>query len=153
MKPAFFPSQSCWFLTPTTHLIPPLNSASPPSKKKHKKLLFFQSWSCIRKREGGVSGELKPGMKCHRENVLRVTRAPVQWAVLYIPTWERRGSFYGGNYGLQSVMWERTLLMVLRIICLLYLDKEFSLQHKFSTQKQISCLELTDCNTKRPNLS
>lgn len=39
-------------------------------------------------------------------------------------------------------------VVVLTILCLLYVDKELSFQHNFATQKQIDCLQLTDCNTK-----
>lgn len=119
----------------TLHLLP----TSPRKVTVFLKLMLFKE-----KGRGILSGKLRLGMKCHRETV---TLSPVQWAALCMPTWKGWGSFYGGSYGLWGVVWKRTLLTVMKILCLLYLDKEFSFQHNFP-HRNTNCLELTDCNTK-----
>lgn len=153
MKPNFSPRLSCWFLASTPYYPTQLSiSHMPPLPKKNQ--LFFSCWGCIRKREVGswglLSGKSRLGVKCHRESVSLSPgyQVPVQWATLFTPVWKGWGSFYSGNYGLWTVMWKRTFLVVMTILCLLYVDKELSFQHNFATQKQIDCLQLTDCNTK-----
>ena len=146
MKPDFSPRLSCWFVASTPSYPTQLSISHTPQKTQ----LFFSCWGYVRKREGRsqgcLSGKSRLGVKCHRKTVSLSPgyQVPVQWATV----WKGWGSFYGGNYGLWTVMWKRTFLVVMAILCLLYVDKELSFQHKFATQKQIDCLQLTDCNTK-----
>ena len=152
MKPDFSPRLSCWFLAPTPSYHPQLSTSHPPQKKT---TVFLMLRLCKEKGRGGVegllSGKSRLGMKCHRETVSLSPgyQVPIQWATPFTPKW----NFYGGNYGLWTVMWKRTLLVVMAILYLFYVDKELSFQHNFATQKQINCPQLTDCNTKCSILS